>query len=257
MPVSPPNLSDPKLFECRPGVPILDTHDRAGRDVDEARLRLVAKNSNARAAAGELGLLLIGHTTDDGKETDQPPLVGFVRNYQLSTWQGKPCILADLYYRKDKPQAFEFPRRSVEVMYSDRDPANNYVDAVALLVRRPERGLGLVAYRSQGRRLERYSMDSMTDASASMRITEGDIPALQDFMERNRISDTAQGIRAFLKAWAEGTEKPDPDALTKADMPELDKYFKRNNIDPNKPGGFEEGLTRYKADKRAGKLHRT
>ena len=246
MPVSAPNLSDSRLFDRRPGVPILDTHVRAGRDVDEARLRLVAKNSNARAVQGELGLLLIGHTTDDGKEIDQPPLVGYVCNYQMSTWQGKPCILADLYYRKDKPEAFAYPRRSVEVIYSDRDPAHNYIDAVALLVRRPERGLGLMTYRSRDCQLERYSMDSSSSAAS---VTEADIPALVEIMTK--------ALRDFFRAKSPSTTSADPGPLTAADLPKMDKYFKQNGIDPTKPGAYENGLQRYLASRKDGTLYRT
>lgn len=253
MPSFGPNLDDPKLFDRHPGVPILDVHERGGRVVDEARLRLVAANSNARAARGELGLLLIGHTTEDGKEIDQPPLAGYVQNYAMGTHDGRPCILADLFYRRDKPEAFDYPRRSVEVVYSDKAPADNFIDAVALLRRTPERPLGLVSYSAGSRQKERYSM-ATSETTAG--VTEGDIPALQAFMSRAGITDVAAGIKGFLAAKADGT-LPAAEEFGKDDIKPMEQYAKRHKIDLMSPGGYKQAVERYKADKRAGTLYRT
>ncbi len=252
MSVTAPPLDDVRLFERRPGVPILDVHVRSGREIDEQRLRLVCANSNRRAAAGEPGLILIGHTTDDGKETDQPPVVGYAKNYQMGRWDGRPCIMADLYYdRDDLDQAMKYPRRSVEVFYSDSDPSMNYVDAVSLLVRTPERPLGLVTYRGKAQ-LERYSM---TENAPSLGADE--IPALQDYMTRNSIKDMGEGIKAFLQAKADGTDKPDPNAFGKADIEEMAKYCRARNINTKGSGMWEAAVQRYKADRNAGTLYRS
>lgn len=158
--VTPPELDDPHQFERKPAIPLLDVHTRNGRFVDEAKLRLVCANSNARAARGNPALLLIGHTDDHGPETHQPPLVGFVRGFVMGEWQGSPCILGDLFYARDRlAEAMGYPHRSVEVFYSD-EPSQNYLAAVSLLVREPERDLGLVTY---AKVRERYALVAQAD----------------------------------------------------------------------------------------------
>lgn len=144
--VTPPDLDDPHQFVCRPAVPILDTHIRKGREVDESLLRLIAKNSNEACESGDYPLLLIGHTDDHGPEDKQPPLAGFVRKFVIGDWQGKPCILADLCFIRSKMgEAMQYPRRSAEIWYAD-NPEHNVIDSVCLMKRTPERRLGLVTY---------------------------------------------------------------------------------------------------------------
>lgn len=247
MPVTPPDLSNPNLFERRPGVPILDVHTRNGRTVDVNRLKLVAANSNKRAAAGELGLLLLGHTTDEGKESDQPELVGYARNYQLGKWDGRDCIMADLFYDTGKAQqAFTYPRRSVEVYYDDTNPANNYVDAVALLRRTPARDLGLLTYARKDLVKERYAMADST-ASASTAITMDNLDDFETFVKSNNLREPVIAVGSFLKYLADGGDKNAADPLTKEDLPKLAQYMKDNNLGSDQ---YAMGLERYKREKR-------
>lgn len=155
--LTPADLADPNRYVRCEAVPILDAHTRPRWDAkgnslpprvyDEDRLRLICANSNRRDAEGNPGVLLIGHTNlkADHPETAQPPPVGITRNYTIGDWQGRPCIMADLYVEASKAaEAFSYPRRSVEVFYDDADPAGNYIDALALIRRTPERSLGLL-----------------------------------------------------------------------------------------------------------------
>jgi hypothetical protein len=155
-----PNLDDPTRYEKRLAVPVLDEHRRnvyrdgrlAGvKVVDAALLELIASNTNRRCERGDYSLIFLGHTDEDGAETEQPPIAGFARNFRVGEFRGEPCLLCDWYLRRDRlAQAAEYPRRSAEVYYST-DPGRNYVDAVSLLKRAPERDLGLMQYRSARR----------------------------------------------------------------------------------------------------------
>lgn len=271
MPTFSPRLDDPTQYELRAGVPILDVHKRGTRFVDEAKLRLIVENSNRRAAAGELGLLLLGHTTDDGPESAQPPVVGYVRGYRMGFYDGRPCILADLFY--DKAEAGRvmknFPRRSVEVSYSDARPGDNFIDAVACLVRHPERPLGLVTYAAAGRTKERYAMANFEKTApeglapgarpgaAAASLTAEDLPALQDWMKRNSIADMADGIRGFLRAKADGTEQAGADDFDKADIPQYEKYCREHKVPTATIAESALAIERYKKARNAGELYRT
>ena len=257
MPINGPDLDNPNLFECRPGVPILDVHRRGDWVVDRNRLELVAANSNARAERGELGLMLLGHTTDDGKEADQPPVVGYMKNYQMGQYQGRDCILADLHYDKaDAPRVMKnYPRRSVEAYYSDTRPEHNYIDSVAVLVRPSARDLGYVTYSKAKHRYARTDLVkerySMAESTAAVGITLENVDEFLSWAKREQISDLDGAVRGFLQAQADGTA--DGAKLGKADVASLVQYMADNNIPSEQ---YALGLARYSADKAAGKLTR-
>lgn len=140
-------LDDPGRFVRKPRVPILDAHEHPTKGVvDAGLLKLLADNSNRRASRGNPSLILIGHTRDDATESEYPPVAGFAKDFVVGSWQGRPCLLADLYFRADKVQdAMEFPHRSVERAAGDQ-PAENFIDAVSLLRRPAERDLGVLTY---------------------------------------------------------------------------------------------------------------
>jgi hypothetical protein len=136
-------------------VPVIDVNSRKYRKgdkvveehLDEPQLHQICHNSQERAARGEYGLLLLGHTTDGGKEVDQPPVVGFVKNYQVGEHLGRPTILADAYiYRDADPSHIlrQFPRRSAEII--GLEEPDGYVDSLSLIKRAPERDLGLITH---------------------------------------------------------------------------------------------------------------
>lgn len=143
----PPKLDDRKQWVVRRRVPILDVHDHPTKGkVDESLLNLLAENSNARVDKGSPGLAMLGHTTDDGPETGQPPPVGYVRDYVVGEFDGRACLLADFYFDRRKfADAMTYPHRSVERVESKR-PEDNYIDAIALLRRAPERPLSLLTH---------------------------------------------------------------------------------------------------------------
>lgn len=160
--VAPPDLSNPDLFVVKPGVPILKTHTYKQktsvngeprtivREIDENRLNLIVENSNARAANDDYGLIFLGHTDDDKPEDEQPPIVGYMKDYRVGEWAGKPCVLADFYIDKArKGEAASYPRRSAETWYHESDPERNFIDAVSLLKRTPEQDLGLLTFEAR------------------------------------------------------------------------------------------------------------
>ncbi len=169
--ISPrPALDDRRQFERRPGVPVLDEHARHGRTVDADLLALIARNTNDRARMGEYPLILIGHTSDTLPESEQPEVVGFASDFRLGRLEGRACIVADFSFMRDKlSKALKYPRRSVEVFYSN-EPSENYIDAISLLVRSSARPLGLLSYGKDrsGLTKERYSITPTQPNEASM-----------------------------------------------------------------------------------------
>ena len=171
-------ILDSGEFELVSGVPIFDEHEEWARgpggkpillrNFDHARLAEIVKTTNARKRTGDLAPIGLGHTVSDqkdatgkvtykAKETDQPPIVGYIGKFATGHFgpDKKFGILADFYMKKrikipgpdgelqeisGRDALAEFPRRSIEIWYSE-----NLIDWVALLRRTPERDLGLTA----------------------------------------------------------------------------------------------------------------
>jgi len=115
--------------------------------VTEDQLRQDADRANARAAAtGRLDTLTIGHRKFDPgfPETQQPPLVGFCRNYRVQWIEREKgrflALVYDEYAAKDKAQQYDlyrqFPFRSAEY-----HPTVG-MQGVAALVRPPALDMG-------------------------------------------------------------------------------------------------------------------
>lgn len=149
------------------GVPVFDEHterderrwtkDENGEDVpnrefgkvtrvfDAKKLQQIADNCNRRfQRTGDAAPLTIGHTRPGRPETEQPPIIGYAINFRLGRFgpEGVLAILADFYILPQHWRAFlEHPRRSVEFF-----PRDEVFDPIALLVRTPERDLGVIQH---------------------------------------------------------------------------------------------------------------
>lgn len=115
--------------------------------VTEAQLRLDADRANERVRkSGQLDTLTIGHRSFDPgfKEIDQPPLVGFCRNYRVQWIEREDGrflgMVYDEYAAKDKALQYDlyrqFPFRS-----SEYHPSVG-IHGVAALVRPPALNMG-------------------------------------------------------------------------------------------------------------------
>lgn len=156
----PPRLNDASRYVRVDRVPIIDTCERSyfktdsktgkqvrvDESIDKDQLETILENSRHRAEKGELGIVFLGHTDDTSPEINQPPLVGYLDNYQLGEHEGRPTILADMYIDKEDCEPSktlrQFPRRSAEIIGISKP--SGYIDSVALLKRTPERQLGLI-----------------------------------------------------------------------------------------------------------------
>jgi hypothetical protein len=158
-----------------PGVPIFDAHDEYDannkliRRFDLKRLSSICERSNRRAEeTGDLSPSGPGHTVLDGRETDQPPIYAYAKNYRVGKFgpQAKDAILVDFFVKKrvddgrgnevDGVRAFHsYPRRSVELWMKD-----GFIDWIALLRTTPKRDLGLLAY-SKGHRVAVPKTDTL------------------------------------------------------------------------------------------------
>lgn len=180
----PPDLDDPAQYRKIPGValgdnppnfvpvrkvPVLDTYEDEGRGAaTEAYLELLVRNTNARVAAEEYPVVTIGHFVEDAPEPEQPEIVGYLKNFVVGTYKGRPCILADEFLRVDRyADALTYPRRSVE-MWQSRRPEGNYIESIAHLRKAPERPLGLITHAKNedaGRNLVRFSRAEPKDSA--------------------------------------------------------------------------------------------
>ncbi len=111
--------------------------------------RLIAHMQERETLTGDLCPVVIGHTQDGAFEVDQPPLVGYARNWHkgLLGDTGRQCAFADLWIQKDRAeQAKQFPRRSAEVWASRFE-----IDPISLLgATTPARDLGLMRLSREG-----------------------------------------------------------------------------------------------------------
>jgi hypothetical protein len=162
--IRPPDIEDHRRFVRIDHVPVIDVHrrtifrkDEYGRKVpveeelDERQLHRICENSRYRSSKGEYGIVFLGHTDDAGKETDQPPIVGYLSNYEVGTHNGRPTIVASMYLDRDShPSGIvrQYPRRSAEIIGLAKE--DGFIDALALLKRTPERDLGLVSHYALG-----------------------------------------------------------------------------------------------------------
>ncbi len=154
------SLRDEKKWKIVPNVPIFIPHTRKDENgqpkyhVTEADLKEIANVCNARARAGALGKIQIGHTIrdqygDDGflrktPEHEQPELVGVFKDYKVGRFgpEQKPALLVNLYYRRDKfDHAKTYPFRSVEYYNQAKE-----ITALALLRKDPDLDMGMLLF---------------------------------------------------------------------------------------------------------------
>lgn len=157
----PPKLNNSARFLRVDRVPIIDTCKRSyskldhksgkqiiiEESIDKKQLQRIFDNSRHRSEGGDHSPVFLGHTDDEGREIDQPPIAGWLDNFQMGDHNGHPAILADVYIDKeDYPDPSkvlrQFPRRSAEIIAISKP--TGYIDSVALLKRTPERPLGLI-----------------------------------------------------------------------------------------------------------------
>ncbi len=157
MPLAHPGAAlDPSQFVIAPHVAILDTFRMTNpdgsfaADITEAFLdRLIAHMAERELATGDLCPLVIGHTQNGLPETEQPPLVGYARNWHKGVLgnTGRPCAFFDAWVLTDKADlARQFPRRSAEVWASRYE-----IDPISLLgATTPARDLGMLKLNREG-----------------------------------------------------------------------------------------------------------
>jgi hypothetical protein len=154
------SLDDPARFVRKDRVAVFKPHRRTFPNgfevvVTEADLGEIADNVNRNYGAdGQLVKLTIGHRKQapDFPETNQPPVVGYARNYRAE-WVDRPdgpslrlthteCIRTNSPYTAGV-LAGQYPERSPEY-----DPAAKVITGVALLTRDQALGMGIVCYQA-------------------------------------------------------------------------------------------------------------
>jgi len=147
---------EPNDYVVVPHVAILDTFRMTNgdgsfvADITDGFLDKLIEHMNGREAlTGDLCPLVIGHTQDGLPEIDQPPLVGYARNWHKGVLgdTGRSCAFFDAWVLKSQVELVrKFPRRSGEVW------ANRYeIDPISLLgATTPARDLGLLRLSREG-----------------------------------------------------------------------------------------------------------
>ncbi len=138
-----------------------------GEIADEQYLKDLADKMNARQAeTGDLATVWLGHRIHEDAETDLPPIIGYLKDYELGELGDKKVLLADMYIKPEfKEESTGYPRRSVELY------AKKYlIDGVALLKRQAAMDLGMLAASEKQEKIicecpekiqetDKYSMD--------------------------------------------------------------------------------------------------
>lgn len=211
-------LADPSSFSRREGVPIYRPHRRrtlrrtatgeVARDgsgspvwddveIGPDDIRRIADNTLRRIESGEFPPVTIGHTDPETRETEQPPVVGFIGGVRVEEFRGEPAILADIYYKSNiEHDVTQYPRRSVEV--ARKTSPDGHIDALAILKRKPYLDLGLDAL-DAGDAVERYEFREEPT---------GDVAAAVSAIVSRAV---AEAVAAALAAQGEGPPAPDPE----------------------------------------------
>ncbi|OAI39602.1 hypothetical protein AYO40_01170 [Planctomycetaceae bacterium SCGC AG-212-D15] len=113
------------------------------REFDQHKLQQICDNCNRRfERTGDATPLTLGHTRVGRPESEQPPIAGWALNFRLARVGPSKllCIVADFFVEPAWWKEFlAHPRRSVEFFGQDM-----IFDPIALLIRTPERDLGLI-----------------------------------------------------------------------------------------------------------------
>lgn len=239
------SLDDHNLWVRREDVPVFDEHiEKRGditEDFNEARLSEIAKNCNKRERdTGDLCPITLGHTVLDqyddkgvlirkAKETEQPPIVGYARNFRVGRFgpSGRLGILSTFYVKKenhlpDGPMSGDqileqFPRRSVE-----RWIQGNILDPIALLKRTPKRDLGILYIKDGADERIRYELEQTTMSSANGQATK---PAPTAIRYEHEEGEGGEGKKT-ITAPQEGDEISEED---KKKAEQYMRYYERTN----------------------------
>jgi hypothetical protein len=143
-------LDDPAQFIRVDNVPVFRAHQRGGKNGDTVKIAdadlgtILWNTQRLEVEDGVVGRLTLGHTIPGAPQTQQPPIVGYVRFTEVGRFGpgGKPAIKVSVYYdRRFWDQARSYPYRSAEYY-----PQTQTLVGVALLKTDPMLDLGMVAY---------------------------------------------------------------------------------------------------------------
>jgi hypothetical protein len=232
------DLHDPKRFKTIRDVPILDRHsDPTKGVVDDAKLDLLAKNSNALNAQGDHPTLTIGHSRrkativvirHDGSkvvlpgasEEEQPPIVGHLSHWHVAPFRGVPTLHASYHIANEHVERVKgYPHRSCERLEPQEDGGDDgederrhYIDRVSLLSTAPERQLGVT----------HYEQDICVDGSCPDRplirtVYERDFPPIS----YDDSSDPPPSAGADCPCNHSGSSTPTKVQYEETDMPEI------------------------------------
>ena len=237
------------VYRVIPRVPIFDAHapiTKQARDpkeiseenpeglvevevgADEDDLREMAANANAECGRGRPPSLQIGHTRlEDLPEPYLPRHVGFTANHQVGTFEGRPCLFADLHVLASQyAEASTYPRPSAERFGWD-EPGRQGIKAVALLRREPERDLGLIPYKREGGGVSLlcYARDN-PERSIMQTANQIEEQALVDVAIRCGLTRRVDAVRRLAEDRAAGRDRPvtnyaktSPNPAVKVPMP--------------------------------------
>ncbi len=142
-------------------VPIFDEDD----EYPPERLQEIVKVNNSRSRdTGDVCPIVVGHTSDDQKEIDKPPIVGFASDFKvekIGKVNPRAAITATFSVLKDYVK--RFPRKSVELW------ADGVIDPIALLGHsRPAKDLSPITFNKKSGKTTKYSYNVFASTGDEM-----------------------------------------------------------------------------------------
>jgi len=231
-------------------------------DLNEEFLRRTAETMNRRDASGNPCPIVIGHTRKGEAEKYQPPKVGYLHNYTVEPYDGRPTLWADHYIKREvevplngvlmklsaREVAERFPRRSGEIWYGTYE-----VDPHSLLgATTPHRNLGLLKLSSDGNVGYSYSSPGELKVADELKAPQtGDLSELKALVQQclAMVGQLTETIHAALQPQAgaehggEGGEGGDS----------LDDFMKSLESEGGEGGEEEDKKGDKKEDKKGDK----
>jgi hypothetical protein len=139
---SVPDLTGAEEYIEIPNVPIFDEDE----EYDSDKLDTIVRINNERVKdSGDMCPIVVGHTSENDKEIDKPPIVGWAYNFAVSKMgELNPRKVVTATFKVLANYVRRFPRKSVELWQ------DGVIDPISLLgATRPAKDIGITIFSKQ------------------------------------------------------------------------------------------------------------
>lgn len=164
-------LDDPTLWYVEKAVPVFCPHIRKSNDgnflyeVTEEDLPCIVEQTKKLYQKGVPIRETDGHLKQGTgiPQKEQPPLIGYAINPRVGEHKNIPCILVDIYTKKDCAHILrDRPYRSVEYRHSSRE-----IRGVARLINDPALDLGVTMVYERSEKSYEFSLETYMDETVT------------------------------------------------------------------------------------------